>query len=104
MKITKILFEKDPKWTVPYIEMLNKVSQCYTTCPTPQSGKKIRIYTKESLKIVKPLAKKYPEQWEQVYQNIKKNKHNMQKLLYGTYIFGSIPIIIIVMILYFILI
>lgn len=103
LEISKILYEKDPKWTAPYIEMLNKVSQAYTACPTPQSGKKIRKYANESLKIVKPLAKKYPEQWGKVYQNIKKNKRNMQKILYGTYIFGSIPIIIIIVILYFIL-
>lgn len=103
LEISKILYEKDSKWTAPYIEMLNKVSQGYTTCPTPQSGKKIRQYTNESLKIVKPLAKEYPEQWGKVYQNIKKNKRSMQKILYGTYIFGSIPVIVLIMVLYFIL-
>ena len=102
LKVCKAMYEKDVKWTVPYIEMLNKVAQGYTTCPTPQSGKKIRQYTNESLKIIKPLAKKYPNQWEPIYKNVKRNKRNLQKILYGTYIFGSAPIIIIMVIIYFI--
>ncbi len=103
LEISKILYEKDTKWTAAYVEMLNKVAQGYTTCPTPQSGKKIRQYTNESLKIIKPLVKRYPVQWGPIYKNVIKNKRNLQKLLYGTYIFGSLPFLIIFLILYFIL-
>ena len=100
--VLKAMYKKDVKWTASYIEMLNKVAHGYTTCPTPQSGKKIRQYTNESLNIVKPLAKKYPKEWGPVYKNIIKNKRNLQKLLYGTYIIGSIPFIIILVIIYLI--
>jgi len=102
LKVCKIMYQKDIKWTVPYVEMLNKVAQGYTTCPTPQSGKKIRLYTNESLKIIKPLAKKYPKEWRPIYKNIIKHKRNLQKLLYRTYFVGLVPIIIIIAIIYFI--
>jgi hypothetical protein len=96
------MYKKDAKWTAPYVDILNKVALGYTTCPTPQSGKKIRQYTNESLKIIKPLAKQYPKEWGPIYKNIIKNKRNFQKILYGTYIFGSVPIIIVIAIIYFI--
>lgn len=102
LKVCKAMYEKDVKWTAPYVDMLNKVAHGYTTCPTPQSGRKIRQYTNESLKIVKPLAIKYPDQWGPVYKNVIKNKRNLQKILYGTYIFGSAPIIIVIGIIYYI--
>jgi hypothetical protein len=102
LKVCKTLYEKDAKWTAPYVEMLNKVAQGYTTCPTPQSGKKIRQYINESLQITKPLAKEYPDQWGHVYKNVIKNKRNLQKILYGTYIFVSMPIITVIAIIYFI--
>ncbi len=102
LKVCKAMYEKDVKWTAPYVDMLNRVAHGYTTCPTPQSGRKIRQYTNESLKIVKPLAIKYPDQWGPIYKNVIKNKRNLQKILYGTYIFGSIPIIIVIAIVYFI--
>lgn len=102
LKVCKAMYEKDVEWTVPYIEMLNKVVQGYTICPTLQSGKKIRQYTNESLKIIKPLVKQYPDKWGPIYKNVTKNKRNLQKILYGTYIFGSVPILIIIVIIYFI--
>ncbi len=101
LKVCAIMYKKDLKWTMPYIELLNEVAQGYAKCPSPYSGKKIRQHTNNSLKIIKPLVKQYPDEWATVYKNIIKNKRNLQKILYRTYFFGAIPILIILAIIYF---